>query len=124
MMRFLVLSLITGLLCGCSSRQMHHGSLNSWVGAPIDSYIRANGQPSGRRDLPNGYAVYSFSNTGSGYKPIESQSNHEARSYGTTRGVEGSLYKDPRLNLSCTVWLETDKEGHIVRWRQQGNNCY
>lgn len=124
MTRFLILFLIVFVLCSCSSRQMHHGSLDSWVGVHIDSYIRANGQPNGKRSLPNGYAVYSFSSTGSGYKPIEEQAGRETRDYVTTRGVEGSLYKDSRLDLACTVWLETDKEGHILRWRQQGNSCY
>lgn len=121
---FLAMSGLVGLaLAGCSSRRMHHGSLDSWVGVPVTAYVRANGQPSGRRVLPNGDTIYTFERSRIVHKPRYGES-HGERGYGPAREPEPALYRDTALDMSCVTWLETDREGDITGWRQMGNGCY
>ncbi len=121
-------------LAGCATTANYNKVAQSWVGATETDLIRAWGAPQYTYPLPNGdrFLVWDRS---SSYTTPTTISPGFYPGYGYWGGpwhgpFYGGVYASPTIisggeevHLVCRTEFEVDKEGRVVGYRTEGNNC-
>lgn len=112
-------------LSGCATNENFVKQHNEWIGKNINDYIARSGYPDDSYEIPNGNKVYVY-NKSTRYifhgSPI-------GFGYFGRRGYFGGFpmgygfYEPDVIVRSCTLFIETNKQGKIVKWGSKGNNC-
>lgn len=75
------------------------------------------------RELPNGNTLWTFSSSGSFNMPIEEEQSGTVYSGGRSFNYSGTTTSHQRIELHCVIQIETIKDGWLLNWQWQGNNC-
>lgn len=121
---------ITILLGGCATNENFIKQHNEWIGKNINDFIAKAGYPDNSYEIPNGNKVYVYNKT-SQYIYAEPTMNFGGY-FGRRMGRNGYIGGYPFgsgfgrydvITETCTLYMEVDKKGIIVKWGSKGNNC-
>lgn len=112
------------ILTGCATNENFVKQHNEWIGKNINDYIIRSGYPDNSYDIPNGNKVYVYTKTRSYLFPRHTI----GYGYFGIRGrYLGGFYPGmggyDEIIETCTVYIETNKKGTIVKWGAKGNSC-
>jgi hypothetical protein len=120
-MRFIVLSFVVLLIQGCASHENFVQKYNAWVGRHISHFIQEIGYPDSQYDLPNKNRVYVYHKSQIYTAPAMPTFGYGYGSYYGGYGMVG--FRTEVVQETCNLYVETDKEGTIVKWGSRGNSC-
>lgn len=130
-MKKLTILIITILLIitvsGCATHKNFVTKYNRWIGKNISELIRESGYPNSSYDIPNGNKVYVYTKSTTLTTPSIGFGGY----FGHTIGNNGYIgfplgfgWNDyDEVVQSCTLFIETDKKGIILKWGSRGNHC-
>ena len=117
---FLVIILV--IFQGCATNAKFVQKYNSWVGYNIAHLIAQIGYPDDTFTLPNKNTVYVYERS----RVYAVPSPMIGYGFGGTYGGFGYgmySYGHDVVQETCKLFLETKKDGIIVRWSSRGNHC-
>jgi len=122
---FFSLVIITSMiLSGCATNENFVKQHNEWIGKNINDYIARSGYPDNSYEIPNGNKVYVYTKTRNYVFPRHTIGYGY---FGMRGGYFGGFYPGmfgyDEIIETCTVYIEANKKGTIVKWGAKGNNC-
>lgn len=106
---------------GCATHQKFVQKYDSWVGKDINHLIEQVGYPDSTYILPNNNKVYVYERTRIYSYPSTSMGYWYGPYYRGGYGMFG--YGIDIVQKTCKLYLETNKQGTIVKWGSAGNAC-
>lgn len=115
------------VLNGCATHANFVTKYNGWIGKNISELIGQSGYPNSSYDIPNGNKVYVYTKNTTLTSPSIGFGGYFGRNIGSNGYIGFPLgfgWNDyNEVVQSCTLFIETDKKGTIVKWGSKGNNC-
>jgi hypothetical protein len=112
------------VLSGCATNENFVKQYNGWVGKNINDYIAQSGYPDNSYDMSSGNKVYVY-NKNSSY--IYPRHTIGFGYFGRRGRYIGGFYPGmggyDEIVQTCTIYLEVDKKGTIIKWGSKGNSC-
>ena len=115
------LVLIVSLFQGCASHENFVQKYNGWIGRHIAHFIQEVGYPDSQYDLPNTHKVYVYQRSEVYTRPAMPTFGYGYGSYYGGYGMVG--FSTEVVQKNCNLYIETDKDGIILRWGSRGNSC-
>ena len=105
----------------CATHQNFVKKYNAWVGQDINDLIQKIGYPDSTYILPNKNKVYVYERSRIYSYPSMSMGYGHWPYYHGGYGMFG--YSTDVVQKTCKLYLETNKNGIIVKWGSRGNSC-
>lgn len=119
--KIILIALMGLILSSCATTKNLEDNLQQTVGRNINDVINDEGYPSGSFTMPNGNKVYIYSKSGNYTMPTTTSSTYNMHGnsiYGTSTTIGGQT-----INFWCRVYIETNKNNIVTKWRWEGNHC-
>ena len=118
------------LLGGCATNENFIKQHNEWIGKNINDFIAQVGYPDNSYEIPNGNKIYVY-NKSTEYistGPTMSFGGYFGRRIGRSGYIGGypvgyGFGRYDVITETCTLYMEVNKKGMIVKWGSKGNNC-
>lgn len=131
MRKYALVVTVCALATGCATSQQqidaHAPALNSWVGAPIEEFVGAQGNPTAVVENGN-YQTYTFEASKTKDGTLTSKScnrtnfNEPIDDYGRPAGCSSGERPWYTVTYSCEYGLDV-LDDVITGWSMSGNNC-
>jgi hypothetical protein len=107
---------------GCATAAKYEAILDSWMGSAEGELVSAWGPPINVYEAPDGTRILTFNSARNVYIPGQAP-NYTTTVIGNTAYTNAVGGRAPMaLDLSCATNF-TVKNGKIISWRYQGNDC-
>lgn len=117
----LVLSVVV-TVGGCATAEKYEAALNSWMGHSETELVSSWGPPVNVYTAPDGTRILTFQSARNVYIPGQAPNYTTSvignTAYTTAVGGRSAM----NLDMSCATSF-TVKNGKIITWRYQGNDC-
>ncbi|MBL7197487.1 MAG: hypothetical protein ISS47_05270 [Candidatus Omnitrophica bacterium] len=112
-------------LSGCSTTRTMNRIMSSWEGTHINQVVAQWGYPHEEKNF-QGRMLYIWHYTKSAYIPQTSTTTGNVSGnpmMGYSYSGSTNTYGGYTISGYCDRILEVDKNGYIVNWQWEGNNC-
>lgn len=119
--KLILIALMGLILSSCATTKNLEDNLQHSVGRNINDVINDEGYPRGSFTMPNGNKVYIYSESGSYTMPITTSSTYNM--YGNSIYGSSTTSGGQTINFWCRIYIETNKNNIVTKWRWEGNRC-